>query len=402
MPLNLILFDDEKRNAFLPLVYTRPVAELRLGINTIKEKWERALQTKSSYLSQEYLNPKYPITLGEDNILINARYLPNDYLISLLKMLDLHQAIMSEGDLVAVRLSKERLKDVIDDEDIESLDGMEIDPALFHSISKPWEIFLKNGLAIESDLLEIKRGRVSQPLSSNNTLIGDDQHLFIEEGAIIQGATINTTTGPVYIGKHAEIMEGAMIRGPLALLDHAKIKMGAKIYGASTFGPYCKVGGEINNSVIIGYSNKGHDGFLGNALLGEWCNLGADTNNSNLKNNYGEIRLWNYDSGKFDRTGQQFCGLIMGDHSKSGINTMFNTGTVVGVAANIFGGSFPRTFIPSFAWGGSNGYSSHNFEKACETAERMMQRRSIEFTDHDRSILEHIMNSTVKYRSWEK
>lgn len=399
---NLILFDDENRDAFLPLAFTRPVSELRLGINTIREKWERIYGSYASFLTQEYLSAKFPLKIADDNLLINARYLPNEYLISLLKMLELNQAIMSDGDLVAVRLTKKRLSDVIEDEDVESLDGMEIDSALFRYIDRPWQLFLQNGLEIENDMSEIKKLKKSIDLPDGNHLIGDAMHLFIEEGAQIQGATLNTTTGPIYIGRDSQVMEGSLIRGPFALLDHGVVKMGAKIYGATTVGPYSKVGGELNNSILLGYSNKGHDGFLGNSLIGEWCNLGADTNNSNLKNNYGDIKLWSYVSNRFENTAQQFLGLIMGDHSKCGINTMFNTGTVVGVAANVFGGGFPRNFIPSFSWGGSSGYSSHNLEKACETAGLMMERRKVSFTDEDRKILAHIQQVTSPYRSWEK
>lgn len=399
---NLILFDDEKRDAFLPLVWTRPLSELRLGINTIREKWERIYSSTASFLTQEYLSTKFPLKITEDNLLINSRYLPNEYLLSLLRMLELNQAIMSDNDLVAVRLTKKRLSDVIEDEDIESLDGMDIDSVLFRSIEKPWELFLQNGLEIENDMNEIKKKQKTQELPDGNQLIGDAKHLFIEEGAQIQGASLNTTTGPIYLGKDSQVMEGSLIRGPFALLDHSVVKMGAKVYGATTIGPHSKIGGEVNNSVILGYSNKGHDGFLGNSLIGEWCNLGADTNNSNLKNNYGEIKLWSYVTKRFEPTGQQFLGLVMGDHSKCGINTMFNTGTVLGVATNVFGGGFPRNFIPSFSWGGSGGYSTHRLEKASQTAEIMMNRRQMTFIEEDRKILAHILQVTSPYRSWEK
>lgn len=399
---NLILFDDEKRDAFLPLVFTRPVSELRLGINTIREKWERIHGSRASFLTQEYLSAKFPLKIGVDNLLINARYLPNEYLISLLKMLELNQAIMSDGELVAVRLTKKRLRDVIEDEDVESLDGMDIDAALFRFIDQPWQLFLQNGLEIENDMNEIKKNRKTGQLPEGNQLIGAAKHLFIEEGAQIQNTTLNTTSGPIYIGKDSQIMEGSLIRGPFALLDHGVVKMGAKVYGATTVGPHSKIGGEVNNSLFLGYSNKAHDGFLGNSLIGEWCNLGADTNNSNLKNNYGEIKLWSYITKRFERTGQQFLGLVMGDHSKCGINTMFNTGTVVGVATNVFGGGFPRNFIPSFSWGGSGGYSTHRLEKAAETAALMMGRRKVDFSDEDAKILAHILKETSPFRSWEK
>ena len=263
-------------------------------------------------------------------------------------------------------------------------------------IQRPWQIFKENGEELESDWQLLNLQPNPDALSKTNTLIGNRIH--ISEGATIEAAILNTATGPIYIGPDAEIMENAAVRGPFALGAHSVLKMGAKIYGPTTLGPHVKVGGEVSNCVIFGYSNKAHDGFLGNSVIGEWCNLGADTNNSNLKNNYAEVKLWDYPSERFVPTGLQFCGLIMGDHSKCGINTMFNTGTVVGVSANIFGSGFPRNFIPSFSWGGANKMIEYRLETALEVAEKVMQRRGIELTQVDRTILTHIYQSTKAVR----
>jgi UDP-N-acetylglucosamine diphosphorylase/glucosamine-1-phosphate N-acetyltransferase len=243
----------------------------------------------------------------------------------------------------------------------------------------------------------LTKGRKSQPLNNSCRNIGKGK-IFIEEGASANDTTFNTTTGCIYIGKDAEVMEGSVVRGPFALCEHSVLKMSSKIYGATTIGPHSKVGGEVNNSVVFGYSNKAHDGFLGNSVIGEWCNLGADTNNSNLKNNYANVKLWNYSGENFIDTGLQFCGLIMGDHSKCGINTMFNTGTVAGVSSNIFGSGFPRNFIPSFSWGGAQGFTTYRFEHAIETAQLVMQRRNTELTDNDKDILKYIFDNDEKFR----
>jgi UDP-N-acetylglucosamine diphosphorylase/glucosamine-1-phosphate N-acetyltransferase len=254
-------------------------------------------------------------------------------------------------------------------------------------------------MEIEADFALLTAGRKSAPLSETVSVLSRE-NVFVEEGFSGEYFTLNASTGPVFLGKGSEIMEGSVIRGPLALGSHSTVKLAAKIYGPTTIGPHCKAGGEINNSVLQGFSNKGHDGFLGNAVVGEWCNLGADTNNSNLKNNYTEVKVWNYPSNRFIRTGLQFCGLIMGDHSKTGINTMLNTGTVAGVSANIFGSGFPRNFIPSFSWGGAAGLVDYKLEKAFETMEEVMRRRDLELTETDKVIFRHIFKETEKYRRW--
>ncbi|WP_053990322.1 GlmU family protein [Mangrovimonas sp. TPBH4] len=389
--MNYILFDGPSRNNLLPFTYTRPVADIRVGILTIREKWETFLGYTTTTLTEEYLSDKFPMVEMEENVMINASYLPNAELVEMVKSLKENQAIFKDEDVLAFFTT-----DTQEEVDFETYEAIEFEDDVL-KIEYTWDIFAKNGEAISEDFELLTKGKESQPIPSSNNTIHANK-IFIEEGAKLEFVTLNATNGPIYIGKDAEIMEGSIIRGPFALCEGATVKMGAKIYGPTTVGPYCKVGGEINNSVLFAYSNKGHDGFLGNSVLGEWCNLGADTNNSNLKNNYAEVRLWNYETEGFARTGLQFCGLMMGDHSKSGINTMFNTGTVVGVSANVFGSGYPRNFIPSFAWGGSSGSTTFVTKKAFEVAKVVMSRRNIEFTEQDAAILEHIFDMTQKYR----
>ena len=389
--MNYILFDGPVRNQLLPFTYTRPVADIRVGILTIREKWEQYLKTTTTTVTEDYLSDKYPMVEMEENIMLNASYLPNPELIELIIGLEKNQAIFKDEDVIAF-FTTEAEEDI----DFDKFEAIEFDNDIL-KIEHTWDIFSKNGEAIQQDFDLLTYERTSQPIPSSNNVIAPE-NIFIEEGAKLEFTTLNASSGPIYIGKNAEIMEGSIIRGPLALCDNATIKLGAKIYGPTTIGPFSKVGGEVNNSVLFGYSNKGHDGFLGNSVLGEWCNLGADTNNSNLKNNYAEVRLWDYDTERFARTGLQFCGLMMGDHSKCGINTMFNTGTVVGVNANIFGSGFPRNFVPSYSWGGASGFSTYLTKKAFEVAEVVMSRRNIEFTLQDKAILEHVFEITKKYR----
>ncbi len=390
--MNYILFDGPCRNSLLSFTYTRPVADIRVGILTIREKWEMYLGYTTTTLTEDYLSNKYPMVEMDENVMINASYVPNFELVEMVKSLEENQAIFKDEDVIAFFT-----KDTQDDVDFETYEAIEFNAEVI-KIEHTWDIFSKNGNAIAEDFELLTKGRKSQPIpASNNTI--EASNIFIEEGAKLEFVTLNATNGPIYIGKDAEIMEGSIIRGPFALCDHATVKLGAKIYGPTTVGPHSKVGGEVNNSVIFGYSNKGHDGFLGNSVLGEWCNLGADTNNSNLKNNYAEVRLWSYETEGFARTGLQFCGLMMGDHSKCGINTMFNTGTVVGVSSNIFGSGFPRNFVPSFSWGGNSGFTTYLTKKAFEVAKVVMQRRSIEFTQQDADILEHVFEITQKYRT---
>ncbi|WP_418513478.1 GlmU family protein [Corallibacter sp.] len=389
--MNYILFDGPFRKNLLPFTYTRPVADIRIGILTIREKWELLLGYTTTTITEDYLSDKYPMVEMDENIMINASFLPNVELAEMIKSLEENQAIFNDEDVIAFFT-----KDTQEAIDFDTYEAIEYNEDVV-KIENTWDIFSKNGIAIQDDFDLLTKDKKSQPIPASVNTINASQ-IFIEEGAKLEFVTLNATNGPIYIGKDAEVMEGSIIRGPFALCDYATVKMGAKIYGPTTVGPHSKVGGEINNSVIFGYSNKGHDGFLGNSVLGEWCNLGADTNNSNLKNNYAEVRLWNYETENFAKTGLQFCGLMMGDHSKCGINTMFNTGTVVGVSANIFGSGFPRNFVPSFSWGGSSGFTTYLTKKAFEVAEVVMSRRDVELTDADKAILEHVFEETKKYR----
>ena len=390
--MNYILFDGPSRNNLLPFTYTRPVAEIRVGILTIREKWEKYLGFTTTTLTEEYLSEKFPMVEMDSNVMINASYLPNKELVAMVKNLEENQAIFKDEDVIAF-FSKETQDEV----DFNTYEAIEYDADLI-KIEYTWDIFSKNGEAIQEDFELLTHDRKSQPIPDSNNCI-NAQNIFIEEGAKLEFATLNASSGPIYIGKDSEIMEGSLIRGPFALCDHATVKLGAKIYGPSTVGPHSKVGGEVSNSILFGYSNKGHDGFLGNSVIGEWCNLGADTNTSNLKNNYAEVRLWNYNTQGFARTGLQFCGLMMGDHSKCGINTMFNTGTVVGVSANIFGSGFPRNYVPSFSWGGNSGFTTYLTKKAFEVAEVVMKRRDIQFSDIEKAILEHVFEETKQWRT---
>ncbi|MBK9737552.1 MAG: GlmU family protein [Saprospiraceae bacterium] len=394
-PTNLILFGDDNWFHLLPLTFTKPICELRIGILTIREKWEMYLGGKGSFITQDYLAEKYPIHIEKDNILINSTFLPSVHLVNYLRQLNLNEALLVGDELVAARLSHNQFDSLSEDpESFRSLKGIDLlmEPALtFTRVTRPYHIFEHNGEELEKDFQLLTNGRKTQPLSDTNKVIGKNP-VFIEEGATVECCFINTNNGPVYIGKNALLMEGCMVRGGLAVCEGSVLKMGTKIYGPTTIGPYCKVGGEINNSVLQANSNKGHDGYLGNSVIGEWCNLGADTNTSNLKNNYLPVKIWSYVKKGFDDTGLQFCGLIMGDHSKSGINTMFNTGTVVGVACNIFGDGFPRTFIPSFSWGGASGFTSHQLKKAIETAELVMMRRNQVLSEADKNILNYIFS----------
>ncbi len=401
MPINLILFDDDSRDKLLPLTYTRPVCEIRIGILTIREKWERFLDTKASFITQDYLARKFPIEINDDNLVINGALLPSVKLVKLFTQLKTNEAVIYNDELLAARLDRKQFEKLNADAPISELSGYDIsDDSSIQLIDELWKIFKLNGQELQNDFEVVTVNRKSQAISKTNTVIGKGD-VFIEEGATVEACILNTEKGPIYVGKNALIMEGSMIRGGFAMGQNSVVKMGAKIYGPTTLGPYCKVGGEVNNSVLFGYSNKGHDGYLGNSVLGEWCNLGADTNTSNLKNNYQDIKLWNYKENRFIDSGQQFCGLIMGDHAKSGINVMFNTGTVIGVASNIFGTGYPRNFIPSFAWGSAKGYETYRIKKAFETMELVMKRRSLVLTEEDRSIYQHIFDHSASFRSWE-
>ena len=391
--MNYILFDGEVRNALLPFTYTRPVADIRIGILTIREKWERRLGLTTTTVTEEYLEEKYPMVEMPENVLINASFLPTKSLVDQVKSLSKDQAIFKGEEVIAFYTT-----DTQEEVDFEKYEQIEFEDKLL-KINNTWDIFSLNGQALQEDFELLTDGRKSQPIPESIQYV-NKENIFIEEGAELSFSILNASTGPIYIGKDALIMEGSIVRGPFAMCEKAVLKIGAKIYGPTTLGPYCKVGGEVNNSVLFGYSSKGHEGFLGNSVLGEWCNLGADTNTSNLKNNYAEVKLWSYETGRFAKTGLQFCGLMMGDHSKCGINTMFNTGTVVGVSANIYGSGYPRNFVPSFSWGGASGFTTYQMRKVVEVANAVMKRRDTSLSVEDQNILEAVFELTKEYRNF--
>ena len=389
--MNYILFDGTVRNALLPFTFTRPVADIRVGILTIREKWEKYLGSTTTSLTEEYLSEKFPMVELEENVMINASFLPNEVLSELVSNLEPNQAIF-KGEEVIAFFTQDSQEEV----DFDTYEIIEYAEDCL-TIENTWDIFQKNDVAIREDFELLTEDRKSQPIPKSVNVIAPE-NIFIEEGAKLEFVTLNASSGPIYIGKNAEIMEGSVIRGPFALCESGRVKLATKVYGATTVGPHSVIGGEVSNSVLFGYSNKGHDGFLGNSVLGEWCNIGADSNNSNLKNNYEEVKLWSYETEGFAKTGLQFCGLMMGDHSKCGINTMFNTGTVVGVSSNIFGSGFPRNFVPSFSWGGASGFTTYITKKAFETARLVMMRRNVEFDEKESRILEHVFEETKKWR----
>ena len=389
--MNYILFDGAVRNQLLPFTFTRPVADIRIGILTIREKWEKFLGSTTTTVTEEYLSDKFPMVEMEQNVLINASFCPSENLVLLIKNLQENQAIFYNDEPLAFYAKEDQEIDF----DAFTITQYADDDVL--RIENTWDIFEKNHQAIKRDYDVLTQGRTSEAIPQT-TIAFNPEHIFIEKGAKVMCASLNATDGPIYIGKDTVLMEGATIQGPFALCEHSSIKMGAKIYGGTTIGPHCKVGGEVANSVMMGFSNKGHDGYMGNSVLGHWCNLGADTNTSNLKNNYAQVRLWDYDTERFAKTGTQFCGLMMGDHSKCGINTMFNTGTVVGVSANIFGAGYPRNFIPSFTWGGSSGMETYNTTKAFEVAAVVMARRGLEFDTQEEAILNEVFEISKQWR----
>lgn len=382
--MNFVLYDEDLHwKNLLPLTFTRPISELRIGILTIKEKWEKWLNTSCSYHSQAYLSEKFKYLDTNDSTFIFSTYLPDLNLVNAVSSLNKGEALIYKSKLIAFRGAIEEITKSSLHKKVEYHDEI-------LEINYVWDLFQKNDSALRSDFNLLSNNRTSQEISETVRIIGDKSNVFFEKGAKAEACILNAETGPIYLGADSEIMEGSIVRGPFALGEHSALKLGTKIYGATTIGPHSKVGGEVNNSIILGYSNKAHDGFLGNSVIGEWCNLGADTNNSNLKNNYGNVKLYNYAKNAQIDTGLQFCGLIMGDYSKSGINTMFNTGTVVGVGSNIFGGGFPKTTIPNFSWGGSEGFESYQLNKLVETSEKVYERRGLKFGDTERKILESI------------
>lgn len=384
MEIQLVFSDAQYWEDFLPLTFTRPVSELRMGILTFQERWKKLLEIEDiAFLTEDYLQEKFKKPDSKESLLIVPNFLPTESVLEQIKIIKQGEALIYQDEIIVAKLD---MKDF----SLSKITKMiEVEGKLLF-VKSPSDIFTYNQQFLDYDFELLTRNRKSQELSETNNFLGDKKDLFIEEGAEIEFATLNCKTGKIYVGKNAEIMEGTMIRGDLALCEGSKINMGAKVYGATTIGPYSKVGGEVNNIVIFGYSNKGHEGFIGNSVIGEWCNLGADTNSSNLKNNYANVKLWNYRLSRFVDTGLQFCGLIMGDHSKSSINTQFNTGTVVGVAANIFKTGFPPNLVKSFSWGGMNGDESYRLDKVFEVMEKVMQRRKVDLTDIDKNIISHL------------
>ncbi len=388
------LYDTTDRDNLLPLTFTRGIGDIRVGIITIVEKWEHFLSLKGHQIVPDYLQRKYNETPSGETLIIRSNILPDKTLVEKIKLLKPKQALFHKGTWIAALVQSDNLR--FGTIEFDSLHKSEYEEDI-KQIEYPWDIFKLNDAELKSDFELLTNNTPSAPISQTNQVIGNG-HIFIHPTAIVEASVLNTNNGNIYIGPKAEIMEGCLIRGPFALCQESTLKMGAKIFGATTIGPYCKVGGELNNVVIFGYSNKAHDGFLGNSVIGEWCNLGADTNNSNLKNNYAEVKVWNYPQQKFIKTGLQFCGLIMGDHSKCGINTMFNTGTVVGVSANIFGSGFPRSFIPSFSWGGALGFKNYEITQALDTARLVLKRRGLTLELTDENILRYIYNLTQEYK----
>lgn len=386
--MNIILFDDQNRDNLLPLAFTRPVADFRVGILTIREKWAKFFQADISDATVNYLQAKFPQKTAAQNLFINGAVLPNQALINAIEKLQVGEALVNGDLLIALNTASANWQN-------QNEKSIAFTAPYLH-IKNLADVFSLNDQALRADFDLITQGRKSQLVDEHSKVIGSQ--LFIEEGAKVSCAIFNTETGPIYIAKDAEVLEGAIIRGPFALGEHAVVKMAAKIYGATTIGPHSKVGGEIQNAVIFGFSNKGHDGYLGNSVIGEWCNIGADSNNSNLKNNYAEVKLWNYRSQNFKKTGLQFCGLIMADHAKCGINTMFNTGTVVGVSCNIFGAGFPRNFVADFSWGGAHGFETYTLNKVFEVAEKVFERRGIEFNQIEKDILTAVFEQTETFR----
>jgi len=392
--INFILFEDHSRVSLRPLTFFRPVSEIRIGILTITEKWKRHLQSPVSFLTEVYLQEKYPLHVGTENFLINGSILPTQNLIAEILSLDADTSLVMDDTVIAIHLTAENLKHF----------RQGIAPTLknrktkntFVKINNTWDIFGNNKQAIVEDYKLITFNRKSAKLSHTNQLLGDD--IFIEEGVNVECSTFNTLKGPVYIGKNAEIMPGCHIQGPVSIGDHSVLKMGALVYKGTTIGPWCKVGGEINNSVLFGYSSKAHDGFLGDSVIAEWCNLGAGTTTSNLKNNYEPVKQWSYSSNKFVDTGLQFCGLVLGDHSKTGISSMFNSGSTVGVCSNLFGVSYHRNFIPSFVWGGNSGFRKHKLEEAVETAKAVYDRRGLAFDEIENAIFSKVFHLTSDNR----
>lgn len=389
--MRINLFDDHSWVSLRPLTFTRPVADLRIGILTIAEKWNKYTHTVAGYVTTAYLSLKYSALVDADTF-INGAVCPNPELFEAIDQLKNGEVLVCKELIIAYKSSAVEHLDIIQLNQLKPISYS----GGFTWLRFPEDIFTFNDVELRSDYILLTAGRSSAAISATNTILGEN--IFVEEGAEAECSTFNTLNGPIYLGKNAQVWEGSHIRGSFALGENSQLKMGTKIYGKTTVGPFSRVGGEINNAVIWGYSSKGHEGYLGNAVVGQWCNIGADSNNSNLKNNYAEVKLWDYEEERFRATGLQFCGLIMADHAKCGINTMFNTGTVVGVSANVFGAGYPRNFVPDFAWGGAHRFDVYQLDKMFETTEKVFERRAIEFDEMERNILSSIFDLTSVYR----
>lgn len=383
--MNIILFDPkEARGNLLPLTYTRPVAEIRIGMSTMRERWQAFLPGEYSWETEDYLRKKFPMTQAADAVRVAANVVADAPLAQAVAALLDGEALYHGDSLLAVRGVESARKEYTEN---------------ILEINHLWDIFQMNDAVLRADFARITPTQQRRQPSATVTIIGDPENLFIHaEAGPVEGCTFNVNRGPIFIDRGAEVMEGACLRGPIYIGPKSVLKMGAKIYGATTLGPGCKVGGEVNNAVLFGNSNKAHDGYLGNAVVGEWCNMGAGFVASNLKNDYSEIKLWNYPAHRFMRTGLQFCGVIMGDHTKAGINTMLNTATVLGVGVNIHGAGFPRPFLASFLEGSTAGFSEIPMSKFFQTAKTVMSRRGIELTQEDIDILTNIREQAEQYR----
>lgn len=407
--MNYILFDDQRRSSFLPLTFTNTCADLLMGAFTNRQRWEKFLGSETSSITVELLKRKFPLISGEDNILINTRLIPEKNVVNEIVNLGKGKKLISDQTVLAMRMSGEELVQIINKAD--SKESLSITQAISKTdlsaiqtlykvnlLENIWDFYLKNSEVLINDVRLIDDSEFKSKSGEANTYLGKGQ-LLIHKEATVNASVLNTDNGPIIIDEGAEVMEGCMIRGPFYLGKNAVLKMGAKVYGASSIGDYAKVGGEVNNSVINAYSNKAHDGFIGNSVIGYWCNMGADSNTSNLKNDYSIVKLWNYDKESFVKSGQQFLGLIMGDHSKCGINTMFNTGTVTGVCCNIYGSGFQPNFIPSFSWGKPGSFATYQFEKALEVIKKVMERRNLHLDGTEELLLREVFETTESLRN---
>ena len=386
--MQIVLFEDHLWSRFLPLVYTRPVGDLRMGMYTMAERYAKLLNMEAVHETRVPLHSIFAASSAQLQLHISARLFPTLALREALQSMQPGDTLVHGSDVLARCIDTHT-------QHSEHTIPFESEPIWIETLT---DLFSKNAMAITFDATLTSNATHPSPLHASNTLIGDPKLLFIHPSATVYATTFNTNEGPIFIDANAEIMEGTHIRGPFYLGKHSTLKLGTRVYGATTIGPHCKVGGEISNSIFWGYSNKAHDGFVGNSIIGEWCNLGADTNTSNLKNNYSSVKIWSYVKGNFADTGLTFCGLIMGDHSKCGINTMFNTGTVTGVGANIFGGGFPNKHLPSFSWGGAEGMETYDLDKAFATIEKVMQRRSLPLTTEIKTLLTRVFEDTSHQR----